>query len=234
MTLLEKDFSKFLSELGYSKSTSTNYPYYLKKFASENGYANLIDLADDVFSLLNKGKFDNRDFSKEKLSKIKKYKSVLTLFNSFLFDIDFKRRCFIHSSLLPRGCFGLLVTDQTYIPGVRPRTLKDDTDKNREWFSSVEVIQTLHLSYHVLQRWDKKTEEEKHKKCIPHKYKGPNKYGIDISVNVSDEQVCDYKYDYYILKELNDFLEHQFDYGKGAKREQYLSDVDIRKTSKKE
>ena len=84
MTLIEKDFSKFLVEIGYSKSTAKNYPCYLRKFAAENGYETIIDLADDVFTLLDKGVHEKRDFSKKTLSAVKRYNSVLILFNSFL------------------------------------------------------------------------------------------------------------------------------------------------------
>lgn len=229
MTLLEKDFGKFLSELGYSKSTSTNYPYYLKKFASENGYANLIDLADDVFSLLDEGKFDNRDFSREKLSRIKKYKSVLTLFNCFLFDVNFERRFFIHNPL-PIDYFGFLATDQTYIPGVRPRTLKDDTYENKQWFAPKEVMDALHIDKKTLERWAVKDKKGGLKPYFPHRYKGNEKGDIDLSTCNSKTGV--FNYYYYRLDELNDFLAYQFHNCTGQKREQYLSETDIRKSKK--
>lgn len=235
MTLIEKDFSKFLIELGYSESTAKNYPCYLKKFAIENGYDNLIDLADDVFSLLDKGIHEKREFSKKTLSAVKKYNSVLKLFNGFLFDIKFERKFAIHCPP-SMNYIQVLTTDKKYIPNIQPRTLKDSDNPERQWFTVDEVIGVLHITDHVLQRWEKLSENKKHERCIPHKYKGPNDYNIDISVNTgaNEKRKCtDYKYNYYILKELNDFLEYQFDYGKGVKREQYLSDDDIRKSTKK-
>lgn len=51
----------------------------------------LIALADDVFILLDRGVHSKRDFNNKTLSAIKNNRSVLTLFNSFLFDIGFKR-----------------------------------------------------------------------------------------------------------------------------------------------
>lgn len=230
MTLIEKDFGEFLSELGYSKSTSTIYPYYLKKFASENGYANLIDLADDVFSLLDKGKFDNRDFNKKTLSDIKKYNSVLTLFNSFLFDIDFERRFFIRKTI-PLDYLGVLVTDKTYIPGVRPRTLKDNNYENKQWFTTKDVMDALHIDKKTLERWAKKDKEGKLKEHFPHRYKGKGKGDIDLSTCNSKSGV--FRYYYYRLDELNDFLAYQFYDCKGTKREQFLSETDIRKSKKK-
>ena len=59
MTLMEKDFSKFLSELGYSKQTGNIYPSKLTKVAHEIGYKSLVDLADNVFILLNGSKYND-------------------------------------------------------------------------------------------------------------------------------------------------------------------------------
>ena len=236
MTLIEKDFSKFLVEIGYSKSTAKNYPCYLRKFATENGYETIIDLADDVFTLLDKGAHEKRDLSKKTLSAVKRYKSVLILFNSFLFDVGFKRKFIIHrpSSM---NYMEVLTTDKKHIPGVQPRTLVDidkhtgqKTDK--QWFSITEVADALHVGKDVLTRWDNFSEEKKRKNCIPHRYKGETVEGIDLTWNMNKSER--FNYSYYILKELNDFLEYQFDYGTGTKREQYLSDVDIRKNSKKD
>ena len=235
MILIEKDFSKFLVEIGYSKSTAKNYPCYLRKFAAENGYETIIDLADDVFTLLDKGIHEKRDFSKKTLSAVKRYNSVLILFNSFLFDVGFKRKFIIHRSS-SMNYMEVLTTDKKHIPGVQPRTLVDidkhtgqKTDK--QWFSITEVADALHVGKDVLTRWDNLSEEEKREKYIPHRYKGEAVEGIDLSWNMNTSGK--FNYSYYILTELNDFLEYQFDYGTGTKREQYLYDVDIRKNSKK-
>lgn len=235
MTLIEQDFSKFLIEIGYSKSTANSYPYYLRKFAAENGYANLVDLADNVFVLLDMGVHGERKFEKNTLSAIKKHKRLLTLFNSFLFDINFGRKFIIPGSSSIDYMY-VLSTNQKYIPGLKPRTLIDidkhtgkKTDK--QWFSMTEVADALHIGKDVLTRWDNFSEEKKRENCIPHRYKGEAVEGIDLTWNMNKSEK--FNYSYYILKELNDFLEYQFDYGTGTKREQYLSDVDIRKNSKK-
>ena len=53
MTLMEKDFSKFLSELGYSKQTVNIYPSKLTKVAHEIGYKSLVDLAEPSVQFTN-------------------------------------------------------------------------------------------------------------------------------------------------------------------------------------
>ena len=233
MASIEKDFGKFLIEIGYSNYTANLYPHRLNQFALENGYTSLIDLADDVFILLDQGIHGDRKFNDEQLSKIHKYKNVLTLFNSFLFDIQYKRK-FVVSYLPPKGCFGLLSTAKPYIPGVSPRILIDIDNNgptNKQYFGMKEVMAALHIDEKTLKRWDNKDKEGKLKAYFPHRYKGNEKGDIDLTTDTTEVGI--YNFYYYRLDELNDFLEYQFKYCKGKKREQYLSDTDIRKSKKR-
>ena len=238
MTIIEHDFINFLIEIGYAQHTANVYNWKLNKFAKENGYTNLIELADDVFILLNEHNnkelfTKNIEFDEKLLQEIHTYKQILILFNSFLFDIEFQRK-FIVAHSLPKGYFGLLSTNETYIPGVRSRTFIDrDTNgtTNKQYFSIAEVVSALHVDEKTLKRWDDKDKEGKLKEHFPHRYKGNEKGDIDL--NPPTTKVGIYNFYYYRLDELNDFLEYQFKYCKGQKREQYLSDADIRKSKKK-
>ena len=98
MTIIEHDFLKFLVEIGYAKNSAYWYKSKLKKFAKETRYSSLVDLADDVFVLLNYYNQENIRFDEGLLSKIREYKNILVLFNSFLFDICYPRTLFIHRS----------------------------------------------------------------------------------------------------------------------------------------
>lgn len=235
MTLIEQDFLKFLIELGYTKNSAYWYKSKLKKFAKDAGYGSLIELADDVFILLDQSVRGDRRFNDEKLTRVRKNKNILRLFNGFLFDIHYERKF-----IIPRSpsinYFGVLTTNQTHIPSVRPRTLIDIDEHtgqktNKQWFGIAEVANALHIGKDVLTRWENFSEEKKLENCIPHRYKGEVVEGIDLSWNGNN--IKKFNYSYYILEELNNFLEYQFDYGTGTKREQYLSDDDIRKNSKK-
>lgn len=233
MSSIGNDFSKFLTEIGYSQSTAYNYVCYLKKFAKENEYADLIALADDVFILLDQGVISNRDFNNKTLSAIKKNRSVLTLFNSFLFDIDFKRG-FVVSCSSSTDYVGILMTDQRYIPGKQPRTLIDkDTSgpTNKQYFAMREVMSALHVDEKTLKRWDNKDRAGTLAPYFPHRYKGNPNGDIDLSTTTTKSG--EYRFYYYRLDELNRFLQYQFDYGTGTKREQYLSDGDIRISKKR-
>lgn len=233
MSSIRNDFSKFLTEIGYSQSTAYNYAHYLNKFAKENEYADLIALADDVFILLDRGIHSNRDFNHKTLAAIKKNKSLLTLFNSFLFDVNFKRDFVIPCSS-STAYLGVLMTDQPYISGKQPRTLIDkDTSgpTNKQYFDMREVMSALHVDEKTLKRWDNKDKEGKLAPYFPHRYKDNPKGDIDLSTNNTLTGI--YRFYYYRLDELNKFLEYQFYYGSGIKREQYLRDGDIRISKKR-
>lgn len=233
MASIEKDFGKFLIEIGYSNYTANLYPHRLNQFALENGYTSLIDLADDVFILLDQGIHGDRKFNEKTLSAIKKYNSVLKLFNSFLFDIQYKRNFVVHCAP-SMDYIGLLATNQTYIPGVQTRTLIDkDGEKNtdKQYFGMKEVMAVLHIDEKTLKRWDDKDKEGKLKEYFPHRYKYNEKGDIDLTTKTNTVGIWNYYY--YRLDELNNFLKYQFDKCKGQKREQYLSDADIRKSKKR-
>lgn len=231
---MEKDFVRFLSDVGYANHTVNVYLWKLKQFATENGYNSLTDLADDVFILLDKGMHGDRKFDADTLSEIKKYENVLILFNSFLFDIGFKRQ-FVFPCSSSANYMQILTTDRKYVPGVCSRTLIDidkSTGKktDKQWFSIQEVSDALHVSKNVLTRWNKLSEKEKLKKYIPHRYKGKGTNDVDLSCNANRKH--EFGFSYYLLDELNDFLLYQFYDSTGVKREQYLSDEDIRKKPK--
>ena len=235
MTLLECDFKDFLIKLGYSRGAANLCWWHLKLFARNNKYKTMIDLADDVFILLDRGVHFDRQFNKKTLSNIRRNEKILTLFNSFLFDIGFERK-FVTMCYAPINYKYFLTTDQFYIPGVQPRTLVDidkatgkKTDK--QWFSISEVTTALHIEPEVLRRWNGWDENTKKEKYIPHRYKGKCKENIDLSCNTNQKH--EFGYYYYLLDELNDFLWYQFHEGTGVKREQYLSHEDIRKSKKR-
>ena len=231
MTLIERDFYYFLISIGYKKHTASNYKYSLQKFTTEGGFDNLVNLADNVLILLDLIVHNDSKIDKRTLDTILRYKNILTLFNSFLFDIHYPRK-FIPHPIPDADYTRYLTTDQKYIPGKQQRTLIDidkDTGKptGKQWFDRNEVAEALHIDLKVLTRWNKMSKEERIEKCIPNRYKAKDKNDIDLSYNMNKKK--EFGYGYYTLKELNDFLGYQFDHGTGIKREQYLSDIDTRK-----
>lgn len=182
---MEKDFIRFLSDIKYANHTANVYLWKLKKFADENGYKNLFELADDVFILLDKGTHGDRKFDTDTLSEIKKHENVLILFNCFLFDIGFKRR-FVVPVPSSANYMQVLTTNQKYVPCVCPRTVHDDKDENRPRFTFTEVYLTLHISDRTLRYW-----AENGKRPRQHR----DKYGKI----------------YYTKDELNDFLREWFE-----------------------
>lgn len=231
MTLMEKDFYKFLVSIGYSTYKASAYKFYLNRFMIENGFDNLVDLADNVFELLNQTIYNYNEIDKKTLEAVLCYKDVLTLFNSFLFNITYPRKFIVCNRKSTKDIL-YLTTNQPYIPGCQPRALIDidshtgkPTDK--QWFGIPEVANALHIDEKVLKRWSNLPESERKAKYIPNRYKGKVSDDIDLSWNGTANG--EFGFYYYTLNELNDFLEYQFDYGKGNKREWYLSDIDIRK-----
>lgn len=225
MNWLYTEFKKYLLELGFSDSTANNYPCYLKKIARKNRYKDLYDLAKDVFILLDQGKHGERKFDEKLLAEIKKNKSVLTLFNGFLFDIDFKRD-FVVPCSRSTNYIGILSTDQMYIPGKQPRTLidKDRNGKptNKEYFSIYEVMDALHITEKTLKRWDDYDKKGILKEHFPHRYKGNTMGNINLSTTMSKTGI--YGYYYYRLDELNAFLDYQFRKGTPEQKKRYMSD----------
>ena len=225
---MEKDFIQFLSDIKYANHTANVYLWKLKKFADENGYKNLFELADDVFILLDKGTHGDRKFDADTLVEIKKHENVLTLFNSFLFDIGFKRQFVIPCYSNP-NIMKTLVTDKVYIPKVQSRTLVDKEKgkiTGKQYFSIDEVSKALHVDVKTLQRWADCGQK-------PYRYKG-----IPSEIAGNKDELKKYNPDmftfyYYKLDELNEFLAYQFKYGTERKREIYMSDTDIRKLKTK-
>ena len=224
--VMEKDFIRFLSDIKYSNHTANVYLWKLKKFADKNGYKNLVELADDVFILLDQGRHGDRKFDTDTLSEIKRYENVLILFNSFLFDIGFKRQ-FVVPSPSSANYMQVLTTHQEFKENVCPRTLIDKDDKgnitSKQFFNVSDVTKALHIQKEVLERWQNNlSSEEKKTKCIPNRYKGiPD----EIKDNPEEQNKYNphfFSYYYYKLKELNDFLEYQFDYGTDQLRLKYM------------
>lgn len=225
MKLIERDFYRFLISIGYQNHTASNYKYSLKKFTAERGFENLENLADNVLILLDLIVNNDNKIDKRTLDTILRYKNVLTLFNSFLFDIHYPRKL-IPTPIPDADYTRFLTTNQKYIPGKQQRTLIDidnHTGKptGRQWFGIPEVAEALHISRRVLTRWNDMKQQERDKKHIPNRYKGKSQYDIDLSWHMN--QKGEFGFSYYTLKELNDFLEYQFDYGTGVKRDLYLS-----------
>lgn len=227
MPSIRNDFSKFLTEIGYSQSTAYNYAHYLNKFAKGNEYADLVALADDVFILLDRGIHGNRDFNHKILAAIKKNKSVLTLFNSFLFDVNFKRDFVIPCSS-STNCMQVLSTVQSYKQGSEPRRLVDyysgtnKTETGKEYFTSVEVADALHINERTLRRWAKDERRRHIIDHIPRRYKGipPEIAGNQEELNKYNNKLFDDFY--YKLDELNDFLEFQSEFGSPEHKAKYM------------
>ena len=225
---MEKDFIQFLSDIKYANHTANVYLWKLKKFADKNGYKNLVELADDVFILLDQGRHGDRQFNADMLADIEKHKSVLTLFNGFLFDIGYRRRFVVRCSS-SMNCMKFLTTDRVYIPKVQPRTLADKEKgeiTGKQYFSIGDVVEALHVNEKTLQRWADCGKK-------PYRYKG-----IPSEIAGNDDELKKYNRDmfnfyYYKLDELNAFLAYQFEYGTERKREIYMSDTDIRKSKTK-
>lgn len=228
MTLMEKDFSKFLSELGYSKQTVNIYPSKLTKVAHEIGYKSLVDLADNVFILLNgnKYKYNDRKHEDKILSAVKKNRSLLILFNSFLLDIGWKQNFFQNCSL-PKNCMGFLSTVPGYEKGKMARQLIDidnngTTITDKQYFSMYEVEKALPISERELERWNTKDIKGKLIRDEPHMYTGIPSEIKDNKTEIERYSPTLFTHNYYKLNELNKFLDFIFLHGEPRAKEKYM------------
>lgn len=238
MTLIEQDFLKFLIELGYTKNSAYWYKSKLKKFAKDTGYKSLVDLADDVFILLDQSYRGNIEFDDEILSKIRKNENILALFNSFLFDVCYPRAFVINSSRTTNNMC-TLSTFKPYSEGSAPRQLID-FDKiykrytDKKYFNMTEVEDALHVKDRTLTRWAQKDEKGDLKEHQPHRYIGipPEIEGNEAELNKYNKTLFD-EY-YYKLHELNEFLEYQFYHGTPERKKKYMAETYTTKYTKKQ
>lgn len=145
---MEQDFIQFLSDIKYTNHTAKVYLWQLKKFADKNGYKNLAELADDVFILLDQGKHGDRKFDTDRLDEIEKHRNILMLFNSFLFDIGY-RRDFVVPCYANMNFVKFLTTLREPTKDL-PRIVGDSEDPNRHLFPVSEVADFLYVKERAL------------------------------------------------------------------------------------
>lgn len=240
MTIIEHDFVNFLIEIGYTKNSAHWYKGKLTKFAKETGYKSLVDLADDVFVLLNYYNQRNIKFDDELVSKIHKYKNILVLFNSFLFDICYPRTLFIYRSHTTTDTVMFsLSTLKPYSPGLEPRQLVDFDKINKrytdqKYFNMAEVEDALHVKERTLTRWAQKDENGDLKEHEPHRY-----IGIPPEIKENEAELNKYNLTlfnnyYYKLDELNEFLRYQFRHGTPKHKKKHMAETYTTKYTKKQ
>lgn len=235
MMVIEHDFLEFLIEIGYTKKSAYWYKSKLRKFAKETGYKSLVDLADDVFLLLDQKICLDTEMS----IKINEYRNVLVLFNSFLFDICYSRIFIFHDSHSTNIKACCLSTVKPYSEGSEPRQLVDFDRINkrytdRKYFNMPDVEDALHVEEKTLTRWAQKDEQGDLKEHQPHRYIGvpPEIEGNEAELNKYNKTLFDNYY--YKLDELNEFLRYQFKHGTPEHKKKYMAETYTTKYTKKQ